>query len=246
MERLQKYLAAAGVASRRHCETLITARRVTVNGRVVDELGTKVDPETDIVALDGRRVRPSTAMQYLLLHKPQGYVTTAKDPFGRPTVIDLLPGVKERVYPVGRLDYETEGLLLLTNDGDLAYALTHPKHRIIKSYQATIAGAPDETSLQQLRQGVQLEDGPTAPAEVKLLEQGIDRAVLNIKIHEGRNRQVRRMLAAVGHTVLSLRRVGLGFLTLGNLPVGKYRRLNEKEVKRLQALVACSPGQEKI
>ncbi len=246
MERLQKFLAAAGVASRRQCEDLIRAGRVRVNGRVVDELGTKIEPGTDRVTLDGAPVKPAAAKVYLLLHKPQGYVTTARDQFGRPTVLDLLPGVKERVYPVGRLDYETEGLLLLTNDGELAQALTHPSHEITKSYLAAVDGIPAEANLQRLRTGIQLEDGLTAPAKVRIVAADPGRTLVQIDIHEGRNRQVRRMLSAIGHRVLSLRRVGLGFLTLDGVEPGRYRRLTLGEVDKLRALAACASEKDRV
>lgn len=235
MERLQKAMAHAGVASRRKCEELIAQGRVAVNGQIVTELGFKVDPNTDVITVDGRPIRPERKL-VILLHKPKGVITSVSDPQGRRTVIDYLKGVKERVYPVGRLDYDTEGLLLLTNDGELANLLMHPRHQVPKTYLATVKGIPHGEQLDRLREGIELEDGRTSPAEVEYADVDLDQntAVISITIHEGRNRQVRRMLEAIGHEVIRLRRIQYGPLTLAGVPRGKYRILKPEEVKELR------------
>lgn len=232
-ERLQKVIAQAGISSRRQAEEMITEGKVKVNGKIVTELGSKVDPDKDKIIVAGKPLQGREKKIYLLLNKPAGYVTTVSDPQGRPKVVDLLRGVKERVYPVGRLDYATEGLLLLTNDGELAYALTHPKHGVKKIYLAEVSGVPTADKLQELRRGVPLSDGMTAPASVRLVGSKGDRARLQLEIHEGRNRQVRRMCDYIGHPVIKLQRTGLGKLTLTGIPLGKYRRLTPAEVKEL-------------
>lgn len=237
MERLQKVLAHAGVASRRKCEEMILAGRVLVNDEVVKELGTKVDPSTDIIAVDGRVIGKEEHV-YLMLNKPKGYISAVKDPKGRRVVTDLIKGLTERVYPVGRLDYETEGLLILTNDGEFANLLTHPKYHVPKMYQVYMKGVPHGDLLDQLRKGVQLEDGMTAPAEVEYVDVAEDQSssVIRITISEGRNRQVRRMIEKIGFRVEKLRRVKFGYLTLDGLPRGKFRKLTASEVKELQDL----------
>lgn len=234
-ERLQKVMARAGVASRRYSEELIRAGRVTVNGKVVTELGTKVIPGRDRIEVDGRPIGRPEKLVYIMMNKPKGYVTTLYDPQNRPKVVDLLEGqVEERVYPVGRLDYDTEGLLLLTNDGDLAFALMHPSRQVKKTYIAKVRGVPGPAKLRALERGVQLEDGITAPAEVRLIDaKPPNSATLSIRIHEGRNRQVRRMCEAIGHEVIHLRRTTLGPLHLKDLPVGQWRMLDRKEVEEL-------------
>lgn len=234
--RLQKLLAQAGVASRRASEKLILEGKVWVNGKKITQLGTKVDPENDIITVNGKEIKLCEKKIYILLNKPSGYVSTVKDPQGRKTVIDLLDNVKERVYPVGRLDYDTEGLLLLTNDGDFTYALTHPKFQIEKTYIALVKGIPDHEDLQRLQQGIKLSDGLTAPAKANILRRFSGQAEVQLTIHEGRNRQVRRMLEAVGHPVIKLKRIAIGNLTLGKLPLGKYRYLTPQEVRALLAL----------
>lgn len=237
MERLQKYLAHAGIASRRTCEEIITAGKVKVNGQVVSEMGIKINPASDIIEVNGKRVEEKEEKIYLLLNKPQGYVTTLRDPQGRPKVTDLVKEVGKRVYPVGRLDFETEGLLILTNDGDITYALTHPKHEIGKTYIALVKGLPDKDKIKRFQKGLRLADGPTAPAKVKFLKKQGSNGLLEITIYEGRNRQVRRMCETIGHPVMHLKRVSMGFLNLDNLEVGKFRNLTKTEVKKLQALV---------
>lgn len=234
MERLQKYLAHAGVASRRQAEELIIAGKVKVNGKIETTLGTKIDPVKDKIELDGKKVKPLKKLVYALLNKPKGYVTTTSDPQGRKKVTDLLKGIKDRVYPVGRLDYDSEGLLLLTNDGDITYSLTHPKHGIQKTYLALVLGIPSKEKIAQLRKGVLLEDGPTAPAEVRPMSKIDGNALLEIKIHEGRNRQVRRMCESIGHPVMNLQRIKVGSLELEGIPLGQYRHLTKEEVDKLK------------
>lgn len=237
MERLQKVLAAAGLGSRRRCEDLIREGRVRVNGEPA-QIGMSVDPAVDRVDVDGKPVgrRALRKRVYVMLNKPRGYVSTVRDEGGRETVMDLVRSVEERIFPVGRLDRDTEGLLLLTNDGDFTYALTHPSQGVEKVYVATVqGGAPSPEALDSLRRGVELDDGPTAPARVRMLPDGS----VELAIREGRKHQVRRMLSFVGHPVLTLRRVRVGPLELGKLPVGSFRHLMRKEVERL--LQAASP-----
>jgi pseudouridine synthase len=237
-QRLQKILSQAGVASRRAAERLIADGRVTLNGKTVLEMGTKADADTDDIRVDGRRLRAPERKRYILLNKPAGVVSTRSDPQRRRTVIDLLAGVREYVYPVGRLDYETEGLLLLTNDGDLAARLTHPRHGVERSYEAHVAGMPDAEALRQLREGIPLDGRRTLPAEAALLNdrRGQREGVVQITIREGRNRQVRRMLEAVGHPVRELARTRIGPLTDRRLKAGMWRDLTKEEVTTLQAL----------
>lgn len=234
LERLQKILAQAGVASRREAETIITAGRVAVNGKIVTELGTKADPARDAITLDGKPLQVEERKVYILLNKPVGYVTTMKDPQGRPIVTDLLKGVKERVYPVGRLDYNTEGLLLLTNDGEWANLLMHPRHEVEKEYMVRVRGNVAPTQVRRLAEGVQLDDGKTAPAIVKIVKESDNNTWLSIAIHEGRFRQVRRMCEAVSLSVVRLKRVRYGFLPIGELKTGEYRLLTSEEAKRLK------------
>lgn len=242
-ERLQKVMAHAGVASRRHSEELIQAGRVKVNGQVVTALGTKVDPARDRIEVDGEPIGEHGEPVYIMLNKPVGVVTTLHDPQGRRKVTDLLADVQARVYPVGRLDYDTEGLLLLTNDGELSHALMHPAHEVPKTYVARVKGVPGGSSLQALATGVTLDDGPTAPARVRLIDaKPPSMAVVTITIREGRNRQVRRMFEAVGTPVILLRRTKLGPLELGKLPVGAYRYLTEQEVIALKNAAGLDRG----
>jgi 23S rRNA pseudouridine2605 synthase len=239
LARLQKILSTAGVSSRRASESLITEGRVTVNGETVTELGSKADPDVDDIRVDGRRVKTATARRYILMYKPRGYITSRSDPQQRPTVIDLLAkgGVRDYVYPVGRLDYESEGLLILTSDGELAERLMHPSHGIAREYQARVRGVPDQHALDRLSNGVPLDGRKTAHAEVtieKVIEsQGGDDAVLSIVLHEGRNRQVRRMCEAVGHPVVRLRRVRIGPIRDEHIRPGEFRDLSPREVAAL-------------
>lgn len=237
--RLQKYLADAGVASRRKAEELIARGKVKVNGKVVTEMGCKIDPKKDeVLYLDKKISTKDTKLVYIMLHKPAGYVTTAKEQFGRPSVLDLIKGVDERIYPVGRLDYDTSGLLLLTNDGDLTYKLTHPKHDVDKTYIAKLYGVPDEGALQKFRRGVIIDGVRTKPAKIQIIDKEKDMrfCTAEIIIHEGRNRQVRKMCEAIKHPVAQLQRVATGDLTMGDLQKGKFRHLTEKEVKYLKKL----------
>jgi len=228
--RLQKFLSEAGVASRRKAEEMIAQGRVSVNGVKVTEMGVKVTAE-DLVEVDGVAVKREKEMVYIMLNKPCGYVTTVKDQFDRKTVLDLLTGVNKRVYPVGRLDYDTSGILLLTNDGDFTYKVTHPSYEKEKTYIVKVKGLVKSEDTEPLRHGVKIEDYVTSPAKVKILWADNKYSVLEIIIHEGRNRQVRKMCEAIGHPVQELKRVAIGKLKLGNLPEGKWRYLNENEVK---------------
>ncbi|MGE0446926.1 MAG: pseudouridine synthase [Vicinamibacterales bacterium] len=246
MQRLQKILSQAGVASRRAAETLILEGRVTVNGKTVTELGTKAEDGDDI-RVDGRRVKSAERKRYILLYKPRGYVTTRSDEKRRRTVLDLLGGVREYVYPVGRLDYDTEGLLLLTNDGDLAAQLTHPRHQVDRTYEARVAGVPDDEALERLRRGIPLDGKRTLPAEADLLTRGPARSgpgtregssMVRLTIREGRNRQVRRMLEAVGHPVQSLTRTRIGAISDRFLKPGEWRDLTPREIAALKGTVS--------
>jgi 23S rRNA pseudouridine2605 synthase len=233
-ERLQKILSRAGVASRREAEGMISSGRVAVNGVTVTELGSKADPDTDVIMLDGKAVTPERSKVYIMLNKPAGYVTTMKDPEGRRIVTELLKDVKERVYPVGRLDYNTEGLLLLTNDGEWANALAHPRHEVDKEYRVRIRGCISREQVDMLAGGVDLDDGRTAPATVRVLRQSENNTWISITIHEGRYRQVRRMCEAVNLQVVRLKRSRYGILDLGELKPGEYRRLDKNEVAGLR------------
>jgi len=236
-ERLQKIIARAGVASRRKAEELIRAGEVRVNGRVVSELGSKADPAKDEVRVSGRLISAEAPRVYLMLNKPPGYVTTTSDPEGRPTVMELLPRAKERLYPVGRLDWESSGLLLVTNDGELTFALTHPSSQVPRTYQAKLEGLPAPRVLEKLSRGVMLDGRPTLPAHVRFLRKGPNHVWIEITLSEGRNRQVRRMAEAIGHPVLKLHRVAIGPLRLGDLPPSRCRPLKEKEVRQLRDLM---------
>lgn len=236
MERLQKVMARAGIASRRKSEELIKEGKVKVNGKVVTELGIKVSP-SDRVEVNEIQIEKEVPV-YFLLYKPSGVISSVKDDKGRKVVTDFFPDLKERVYPVGRLDYDTSGLLLMTNDGEFANLLMHPRSEIEKTYIAKTKGIPLREDLRKLEKGVHLEDGKTAPAKVKMLSSDKKKqtAIIEITIHEGRNRQVRRMFAAIGNEVIKLKRESYGFLTLGNLKSGEARELTPHEVKQLRVL----------
>lgn len=233
LERLQKYIARSGVTSRRKAEELILDGHVKVNGITVTELGTKVNPENDIITVDNKKISEVRKYIYIKLNKPEGYVTTVKDQFNRKTVIDLID-IKERIYPIGRLDYNTSGLLLLTNDGDLANKLMHPKYHIYKTYIAETDGRISEESVTKLKNGVVIEDYKTAPAKVKLLKYIGNKTLIQISIYEGKNRQVRKMLDAVGHNVRTLKRVSFGEISLGDLETGSWKALTNEEIKFLK------------
>jgi 23S rRNA pseudouridine2605 synthase len=240
--RLHVYMARAGVAARRKCEQLMTEGRVAVNGHTVRDLGTTIDPEHDKVTLDGRRVAPETQI-YLLLHKPRGYVTTVHDPQGRPTVMSLLGEDHPRLFPVGRLDFNTDGVLLLTNDGDLANRLMHPRYGVAKTYHAKLQGELSPAALAQLAEGVRLEDGSkTQPATVRVLESESKHPWIEITIKEGKNRQVHRMAEAVGNSVVKLSRVRYGPLTVEDLRPGRWRPLTARELGALRALAKIGTG----
>lgn len=232
-ERLQKILARAGIASRRHSEDLIRAGRVSVNGQVITTLGALADAETDTIDVDGRPITVSTQRHYFLLHKPRGYLSTCFDPQGRKTVLELVP-FAPGLHPVGRLDKDTAGLLILTNDGGFTEALTHPRHGVLKTYVAEMKGRPSPGVIENLRTGVQLEGGTTLPAGVEVMERRKETTLVAITLREGRNRQVRRMAEAVGHPVVQLERVAIGTLTLQDLPPGKFRELTSLEIAALR------------
>ena len=233
--RLQKFLSSAGIASRRKCEELILEGKISVNGNVVTELGTKVIPNEDEVIYNGRKVElPKDDYVYILLNKPIGYVTTADDQFGRDTVLDLLKRVNKRVVPVGRLDMYTSGALILTNDGDFVYKVTHPKHEITKTYTVTVKGIVEEAEVQKLREGVIIdEDYTTKPADAKIIkiDKEKNQSRMEIRIHEGKNRQVRKMCEAIGRRVLALHRTKIGNVGVKDLKIGTWRYLTDKEVK---------------
>jgi len=231
LERLQKVLAKAGVASRRRAEELIRQGKVRVDGKVVTEMGTKVDPETQNIECDGVALVSQEEKVYILLNKPTGYLSTVDDPQGRPIVTDLLKNIAERVYPVGRLDLNTEGALLLTNDGELAQKILHPSHEVNKTYVAKVKGVPGKKKLEALSKGIELEGRKTWPASIKVLKTEAQSTVIQIIIHEGRKRQVRKMFEAIGHPVLALKRTAYGQLELGGLGPGKYRFLAPRDIK---------------
>ncbi|HAA24758.1 MAG TPA: pseudouridine synthase [Ruminiclostridium sp.] len=229
-------MAYCGVASRRKAEEYIRSGMVKVNGVVVTKMGTIVT-EADNVELNGKPVRIEKNKIYIMLHKPREYVTTVRDPQGRKTVMDLVQGINERVYPVGRLDYDTSGLLLLTNDGELAYKMTHPSYEILKVYVATVEGHPSQETIRSLESGIRIDGYVTAPAGVKVIEKYKDRTKLEITIHEGRNRQVRKMCEAAGHPVIMLKRIKLGCLSLNGLKSGQWRFLTQREIKKLKGMM---------
>jgi 23S rRNA pseudouridine2605 synthase len=235
--RLQKVLAAAGVASRRACEIMISEGRVEVNGRLVLEQGTRVDPDRDVIRVDGSRIPPPRRHQYLVLNKPRGVVSTLADPEGRRSLAEFLPG-RERLFHVGRLDTDSEGLLILTNDGEFAHRLAHPSYEVPKTYLAEVAGVVNQATLRRLRGGISLDDGPVRPSGVTLVSTGTDRSLIKITLHEGRNHIVRRTMEAVGHPVRRLSRTGIGPVRLGNLKIGEVRDLTRDELGGLLDLTS--------
>jgi 23S rRNA pseudouridine2605 synthase len=249
MERLQKILSRAGVASRRAAEQLMLDGRVAVNGATTRELGTKADPARDDIRVDGRRVKVAPQHRYILLNKPAGFMTTRSDPERRPTVLDLLKSVREYVYPVGRLDFDSEGLLILTNDGDLAARLTHPRHGVVGGDEARVLGLPDAHDLDRLRRGIAIDGRPTGPADIEAVGGKSGHAILRVTIREGRNRQVRKMCDAIGHPVTRLRRIAIGPIRDATLKAGAWRELTGEEVERLRKasvrVTAAAPAQRK-
>ncbi|MFQ7520994.1 MULTISPECIES: pseudouridine synthase [Clostridia] len=236
--RINKYIALCGVASRRKAEELILAGKVKVNDNIVKELSYQVDEENDVVKVDDKIIKEENKLVYILLNKPEGYITTVKDQFDRESVLDLVTDIKERVYPIGRLDYETSGLLLLTNDGDLTYKLTHPKHEVDKTYVARVKGKLTPDEIKMFKSGLKIEDYVTAPAKLKVIryDEKTNVSLLEIKIHEGKNRQVRKMCKAINHPVLRLKRTAMGKIRIGECEIGKYRYLTEDEVKYLKSI----------
>ncbi len=236
LERLQKIISNAGVASRRKAEELILEGSVTVNGQVVRELGAKADPEKDAIKVEGKLIHIPQRKTYIVLNKPKGYITSVSDPQGRPVVMELLMGVKARVYPVGRLDYDTEGLLIMTDDGELAHALMHPAYEMPRTYLAKIKGVLEDKELEKLKGGIRLREGITAPAAVRKIKRTDSNSWIEITVHEGKYRQVRRMLEGVGHPALKLIRIRYGPVGLGDVPLGKYRYLTSQEIKNIKKI----------
>jgi pseudouridine synthase len=236
LERIQKILAKAGIASRREAERMMVEGRVSVNGKVVQTLGFKADPSKDHIKVDGKRLAPFEPKVILLLNKPRGYLSTVKDPKGRPTVLDLLKNLKWRIYPIGRLDFDAEGLLLLTNDGDLAHLLSHPRFSIPKTYWAKVTGVPEEKKLTRLKKGVMLEDGRAKAVSCAVIRQKEKNSWVRIVVTEGRNHLVKRMFSAIGHTVLKLKRVEYGPIQLGDLAFGQFRYLTREEMEKVKQI----------
>lgn len=234
--RINKYIASCGIASRRKSEEIILQGRVKVNGNIVKDLSFNIDEQNDLVEINNKKINIKKENIYIVLNKPEGYITTVKDQFDRPSVIDLLTDIKERIYPIGRLDYETSGLLILTNDGDLTYKLTHPKHEVSKVYIARVKGIPTYEEITNFENGLYIEDYKTSPAKIKILEKNEEKnySICQIQIHEGRNRQVRKMCKAINHPVQRLKRVAMGKITLKGTEIGKYRHLTNEEIKYLK------------
>lgn len=231
--RLQKYLAHCGIASRRKAEEIISQGRITINGSVVTSMGEKILPGRDMICCDGKPVTQVEEFVYVLLNKPKGYVTTLSDPQGRPVVTSLVKELPQRLFPVGRLDLDTEGALILTNDGNLAQNIQHPSHETNKTYEALLQGHPGQAKLKQLEKGILLEEKMTAPAAIKILKHLQGQTLVQITIHEGRKRQVKKMFEFIGNPVISLKRTAYGMLQLGKLPSGKYKLLNHKDLKKI-------------
>ncbi len=244
-ERLQKILAEAGIASRRHAETMIINGRVRVNGNLVRELGTKADAAKDRITVDGKPISISRKKAYYIFHKPVNVMVTRWDPEGRPTVFEYLKDIKERVNPVGRLDFDSEGLILLTDDGELLARLTHPRHEVPKVYQAKVSGRLTSESLKQLKTGVDIGGYRTLPVDAKIVKENPHNTWVEIVLKEGKNRQVRRMFEALGHETLRLVRVAIGPITLGDLPKGRWRALSSAELKRLIQVSVSDPRPER-
>lgn len=236
-ERLNKIIAGSGIASRRRADELIRLGRVVVNGQIIIKAGSKAVWGLDTIIVDGQRIPDPPKKLYLLLNKPFGYVCTLHDPQGRPIVRDLLGDVRERVYPVGRLDFDSQGLLILTNDGELAFRLTHPRFQVLRTYRVLVEGAIETQSVRKLQEGIMLDDGLASPARVRILEREQGRSLLRITLSEGRSREIRRMLEAAGHRTIQLMRTHYGSLRLGALKVGRYRHLTEEEVQSLRLSV---------
>lgn len=234
--RLQKYMAKCGVASRRKSEEIIESGAVKVNGKTIRKQGVKIDPKKDKVEVRGKKIELEERKVYLLLNKPKGYVTTMDDEKDRNIVMDLIKGVEERIYPVGRLDMDTSGLLLFTNDGEVTNKITHPSYEIAKKYLAIVEGKPNEEELNHFREGIVLDGRKTSPASIKVLESYNNQSKLEVEIIEGRNRQVRRMFSAIGHSVIELERVSIGEIKLGDLKLGSWRHLNTKEKNYILSL----------
>jgi len=244
--RLQKYLAECGIGSRRAIERFIQEGKISVNG-IPASMGQKIDPETDKIFLDNKPISLKIPEKvYILLNKPKGYVTTASDEFGRPTVIDLIKNLKTRVFPVGRLDLDVEGALLLTNDGELANKLLHPSNEVPKTYIAVVKGFITTVAIKKLEKGVMLEDGKTSPAQVKVLQQNLKSSTIQLTIHEGKKREVKRMCDAVGFPLTSLKRISFAGINLGNLHTGKWRYLTPAEIAHIRNLVQKQKNKEKI
>jgi 23S rRNA pseudouridine2605 synthase len=243
--RLNKYLSQQGIASRRDADRLIAEGRVSVNGAIVEDLGVKIDETADRIAVDGRTIKPGRDVLYVMLHKPVGCLVTTEDPEGRPTVMDLLPKLRAPVFPVGRLDYNSEGLLLLTNDGELAFRLTHPRYKILKKYAVQVTGEVTAAEAARLKKGVPVEGHRAAADRVKIFEKSAKRTILLVEIHEGRKREVRRMLEGIGHPVQTLKRVEFAGLRMAALPYGQWRFLKKEEVRQLKKLVHLDSGPQK-
>lgn len=232
--RLQKFIAECGVASRRGAEKIILDGRVRVNGEIVDYMGFDINPESDVAEIDGRVIKAESKKYYIMLNKPKNYITTVSDECGRPTVMQLVSDIDARIYPVGRLDFDTTGLLIMTNDGEFANILTHPSHAVNKVYIARTDKPLDDEQLRKLCRGVEIDSGMTAPAKAENIKRPKKGFEVKITIHEGKNRQVRKMLECVGVNVMSLKRISVGSLTLGNLPEGKWRKLSDAEINKLR------------
>ncbi len=231
--RLQKFLAEAGIASRRKAEELISQGRVEINGQVVKTPGTKISG-SERIFVDGREIKHEQKKIYILLNKPVGYISSAKDQFSRKTVLDLVGTVKERIYPVGRLDYDTSGLIILTNDGDFANKMMHPKHQVHKVYRAEIIGKLSEEDIESITKGMQIEDYKTSPAKVHIVSAAGDRSIIEVTIHEGKNRQVRKMFETLDHPIIRLKRIAIGSIGIGGLEEGKWRYLSKNEILGLK------------